>query len=1079
MLPLISNSPDKPIIIAADSVEEALAFLSQLFGEGVDKELASFRDRVLVFDKPGVLPRLGQGAQNFVPVVHNRETERELAPFVKSMHCIVIYPRNAANAEPDIVLRPLDYEPFRIALEEMKKGGDEISHLSIASGRSLTVLRRRLSNVPAIRTPDWAKDHNKAVSLVPFLFVGAWNSKNDTDKEGLLLLAGEQSYSRLEKDCQHLVQLNDPPMWSIGAYRGVISKIDLLHAIAGVITEEDLKRYFSIARMVLGEDDPALDVPESERWAAAIRGKVRDFSRVFREGISETLVLLAVHGNHLFKARLGMDIELEAAAVVHELLRAPLMTRVLEANDQDLPTYAEAVPYEFLSLIEKDLETKNPAVLGLLRPVDSGTFGIRPSRTGLLWALEVLAWNPATLQRTARILARLAMVEISDNWVNTPMNSLESIFRSWMPQTAANHEVRVSVLKSLVADFPTVAWGICMTQFGDRNDIGHHSYKPRWRPDGYGFGEPIPTLGPIRQFIRETIELALCWKEYTLGMLCELVARIHNLDETYQARVWTLVKVWAIEKASDTDKAALREAIRVTGLSRVATTRAKGNADAALTFAAAKQAYAALEPSDLLNKHAWLFREEWVRESYDEIHAKIEIDINKREERITSQRNEALREVFEQRGIPGIIELAERGNAAWRIGTLVASLVCLEASLEDLLRTALARILEQEGSHFKLQNLIAGALRCLDDPKREKILTGLVHGLSVDSAVRLFLLAPFCQRTWIFIDALGEDAKKHYWMEINPDWIKNSDDENNEAVLRLLNAQRPRAAFSMVHYRLDKVDTRMLFQILSDILKDGNDKPDQYELEEHYVEKAFAYITPSTELTIEQKARLEFAYIEALAHRWSYRKQQGIPNLERYIEMHPELFVQAVVCAYKRDDDETDPPELQVPPEDKKQMAQRSYRLLEGLKRIPGHNDLGTLETYQLTKWIKAVRDSCSQLARGEIGDICIGKLLSAAPVGNDGVWPCEPVRQVLEDLRSRSVMRGAHTGLYNSRGVSYRGEGGNPERGLAQQYRRWAEALQITHPYVSSELLMDMAKTYEAEAWQEDTESDLRRRLS
>lgn len=1078
MLTRLLKSPDKPIIVAADSVEEGLAFLSQLFSEGVENELASFRDRVLVFDKQGVLPRLGQGAQNFVPVVHNRETERELAPFVKSMHCIAIYPRNATNVEPDIILKPLDHEPFRLALEEMKKGDDEISKLSIESGRSLTILRRRLSNVPAIKTPDWAKDHNKAVSLIPFLFVGAWNSKNDTDKEGLLLLAGEQSYSKLEKDCQYLVQLNDPPMWSIGAQRGVISKIDLLHAISGAITEEDLRRYFSMARMVLGEDDPALDIPETERWAAAIRGKVRDFSKVFRDGISETLVLLAVHGNHLFKTRLGIDTELEAAAVVHDLLHAPLTTRVLEANDQDLPTYAEAVPYDFLSLIEEDLETENPAVLGLLRPANSGTLGLRPSRTGLLWALEVLAWNPATLKRTTRILARLALVEISDNWVNKPTNSLESIFRSWMPQTAANHEVRVNVLKSLAVEFPTVAWGICMAQFSNHNDIGHHSYKPRWRPDGYGFGEPVSTWGPILQFRNETIEMALCWKEYNLGMLRDLVARIHNLDETYQARVWNLVKVWATEKASDTEKAALREAIRVTAMSRVAATRAKSNSDAAVTFTAAKQAYAALEPTDLLNKHAWLFREEWVRESYDEIHAEIEIDFNKRDERINSQRNQALREVFEQRGIQGIIELAKGGNAAWRIGALAASLLPFESSLVDLLRAAILLIFEQEGSHFKLQNLIRGALRCLDDEKREKILTGLVHGLSEDSAVKLFLLAPFCRRTWNIIDHLGEHAQNKYWMEIDTNWIGNPEDENNEAVVRLLSAQRPRAAFSMVQYRLQKLDARMLFQILTDMLKDGHDKPGHDELEEHYIQKAFAHITLSAELTIEQKAGLEFGYIDALAHRWGLRNNQGIPNLERYIESHPEVFVQAIVCAYKRDDNEIDPPELQVPTENKKQMAQRSYRLLEGLKRIPGHNDLDILETYQLTKWIKAVRDSCAQLARGEIGDICIGKLLSAAPVGSDGVWPCEPVRQVLEDLRSKAVMRGVRTGRYNARGVSYRSEGGNPERGLAQEYRKWADAVQFTHTYVASELLIDMARMYETEASREDTASDLRRRL-
>ena len=152
------------------------------------------------------------------------------------------------------------------------------------------------------------------MSLVPFLFVGAWKSTNDTDRLGLSLLAGDRPYDELEKEIQSLAQLNDAPVWSIGTYRGVISKIDLLYAIQRVITPDDLKRYFSMARVVLGEDDPALDLNEDERWAASIHGKTREFSGAFREGISETLVLLAVHGGHLFKKRLGIDPEMAGIA---------------------------------------------------------------------------------------------------------------------------------------------------------------------------------------------------------------------------------------------------------------------------------------------------------------------------------------------------------------------------------------------------------------------------------------------------------------------------------------------------------------------------------------------------------------------------------------------------------------------------------------------------------------------------------------------------------------------------------------------------------------------------------------------
>jgi hypothetical protein len=159
-------------------------------------------------------------------------------------------------------------------------------------------------------------------------------------------------------------------------------------------------------------------------------------------------------------------------------------------------------------------------------------------------------------------------------------------------------------------------------------------------------------------------------------------------------------------------------------------------------------------------------------------------------------------------------------------------------------------------------------------------------------------------------------------------------------------------------------------------------------------------------------------------------------------------------------------------------MAERGYKLLEAIERIPGHNDLGELEAERLAKWIATVRQSCAELSRAEIADVCIGKVLSSAPVGKDGLWPCESVRDAMEDIQSEPMIRGARTGIYNSRGVHCRGEGGDQERELAEKYRKWGQALQVSHPFVASHLLMGLAKTYDQEASREDTEAGIRSRL-
>lgn len=1078
LLSRLSTPPEGPILIRADSTEEALAFLAQLFSERGSEELSSYRDRVLVFDEPGVLPRLMAGAQSIIPVASTREVERELAPYAKSIHSIVVYPRNAI-VEPAINLEPANYDAFNKALEEMGMNRDEISRFANVSGRSLTVLRRQLSAVPAMRTPEWAADHQTAASLMPFLFVGAWNSQNEADRVGLSLLAGGRSYDEIEKECQSLAQLNDAPIWSVGIYRGVISKIDLLYAIAGAVTPDDLSRYFSMARMVLGEDDPALDLNEDQRWAASIHGKTREFSGAFREGISETLVLLAVHGGNLFRGHLGVDTEIEAAHVVRDLLPTPLTTRTLEANDRDLPTYAEAAPDEFLSILERDLKSREPAVLGLLRPVNASVFGLHPSRTGLLWALEGLSWSPVTLPRAASILAALAQVEINDNWVNKPTNSLNCIFRAWMPQTAAQHEQRVGVVKKLAKNFAAVAWEICVAQFGNHHNVGDYSHKPRWRPDGYGFGEPFPTRGPTIEFMREMVEMALNWKDHSLGMLCDLVERMHGLTDADEARVWALIETWAKTKASDVDKATMREKIRVATMSRPMALRLKKNPKATNLAIAGKAAYAALEPSDLLNKLAWLFRDGWVAESADEIGDIENFDFHKRDDRIRSLRTEGLREVMAHRGLAGLLELSKRGNTSSVIGVLAASAVLSEQELLELLRLALAPILAGKEEVHSYKSLICGALRTLvDDDKLGEVLTSISIGLSEVDMARLFVLAPFTKSTWTLVDALGKEVQTGYWSEVVPEQVYSSDTENNEAIERLLKAGRPRAAFSCIRHRPSNLDAQVLYRLLSAMMQGGNDQHGHYMLEQYHVEEAFKHLNSSPTLTLDQKAGLEFAYIETLARPWDRGNNYGIPNLERYIEAHPEPFIQAIVWTYKRKDGATDPAEFQVLPERVEAMAKHGYRLLEAIERLPGHNDLGELETDRLAKWIATVRKSCAELDRADVADICIGKMLSSPVIGKDGVWPCESVRDVMEDIQSEIIMDSAHTGVYNARGAHFCGEGGDQERELADKYLKWSQALQVSHPFVASKLLMKLAKTYDREAGHNDTEATIRRRL-
>jgi len=196
----------------------------------------------------------------------------------------------------------------------------------------------------------------------------------------------------------------------------------------------------------------------------------------------------------LLGARLG-SVVTRVDRVVAAVLRDPSPRRWLAQHH--LRWLAEASPDTFLDAVEADLRQAEPTIFALLRPVTS-THG-RCERTELLWALELLAWEPRRFARVFAILARLSEVEISDNWANKPEASLGSLVRCWLPQTAASVAERVAAMGKFAATGSPVAWRLLLAQFPR---VGHASpnVRPRWREVPAGAGD-----GPLTTDVRTTM----------------------------------------------------------------------------------------------------------------------------------------------------------------------------------------------------------------------------------------------------------------------------------------------------------------------------------------------------------------------------------------------------------------------------------------------------------------------------------------------------------------------------------------------------------------------------------------------
>ena len=1051
----LERPPQQPFVVAADSEDEALAFVACLFEH--DEIPVAQRDLVALFTSPETLTKLATSSSPFIAIAGNDETQESLAALYERVHCIATCPRNAVHTEPDVALDLLGYSAFEEALVDMGLTRHEAQRRARESGRSPTILRRRLSPFPHIKTPRWASDTTLARNLIPMCLVGAWHVHKSADQEVLRTLADCEEYEDVERHVADLQQIEDCPVWSVGQHRGVTSKVDVLFAVAPLMTEQNINDFFTLAEYVLSESDPALELPETERWAAAFHGKVRDHSEALRHGICETLVLLSVHGDELFRTRLGIGVAGLVSNLVVRLLM-PLDEK-LQSQERDLPAFAEAAPDSFLEILEEDLKKDEPAVLSLLKPAASLPFA-HCSRTGLLWALECVAWNPDHLFRVCVLLADLSRTEINDNVVNKPGNSLASILRSWLPQTAASVDERIEVLKMLVVRFPTIGWQLCLGEITSAPRWADYNYRPRWRSDAASAGGRAPA-DDIYAFIRCAASVLLSWPNHDQTTLGDLVERIEALPEDQQSVIWRLIDDWTRSQNDEEAKAELRERIRSFALTR----RGPGNLQT--TIEKARLAYDKLRPHTLLTRHAWLFADRWIRESWDEI-GDEELDFQARQAKTDSLRQAAMGEIWAAHGLAGVLTMVEKGSDGYTVGRYAA--LCTTDAAE-VLRECLPRLTDLAAFDAFMQAFIGAHA----DFAESDLLLDVSRQVDREQSVRLWRCAPFQAKTWRMLDRVPAVVRDRYWRTVAPGgWGLLAEAECTEVVDKLLAAKRPKAAFAAMEHQWKKLETGCLRRLLMALTSGDTVSEGKFRIESSDVSDALEELGTRPGVTSQEMAQLEFAFIEALDH-----SEHGIPNLERWIADSPSFFVEVLSHCFKRRDGGDDRTEWQIEDPARRQvMASGAYSLLSQASRIPGTDANGAIDVEHLLRWLKEARELCAKVGRSEIGDLQIGELLSKAPPDEDGAWPCSAVCEALEMVASKDVAQGFVIGKQNARGAFIRsGEGGEQERELSAQYRRWAQQRRFDYPF-ASRVINNIADAYDDYAEHEDTRASLDKRL-
>ncbi|WP_159516921.1 hypothetical protein [Sunxiuqinia indica] len=1028
------------------------------FGQSTEIQSSSISESICFFIASAISVDNSTSEKFFTKalVVSNKEDLKEILSIHNEL--IIIYDSNENDAlnnfdaKSNLLIKPVTFEvkcrginipipKWESFTESLKSIGIERTKaeaLSRQCGRSFSVLKRILSNAPG--RVGW-NSGNDCMELIPIFLIQKFDDAVQGDKD-VIEKFSRCDYGIYKEKLKRWSVINDAPIYQVANHWRIVSSYDLMHVLAKYITEEHLRQFENVVFEMLGETDPALDLEPNMRYAAALFDKKRKFSSRLRDGISHSLLLLAVYGESS-----GINVNIDIQAWTDKIVRRLLSRNEIsfwQSVENKLVVLAEASPESFFTSFENSIK-KSPEIFTEL--FDDKEYSLfSPSyHTHILWALELLAWNPTYLSRVVIILAKLFKLDKGSALSNRPINSLRSIFLNWLPQTYADLKSRQEVIETLIMKEPEVAFELLKLLVPKTQDTGHYNQKPIYRM------RDLNNLVISRKEVYENsgfvqkklIELA----KNDASKWAEIIDFINNFyGERRLIMINTLTGIAEFEGEIDLLRDALREFIQRHEMYSNQKWALKGEE---LTLL--KDFFPSLVTTTI-DKYYWYFNVDYIEKSS---HHSLSHD--ERIELLESKRQDAVNAVFNEYGINGILELVSRTTKSWEIGYHLADV--MDNIDDDIFHL----FLSEEGKPY---SMTMGYINRKSDLKGsdwifEKLAFSLISR-STQKISEFFLSINPSSSLWNILNDQLPEVQDHYWQNIfkSPYGYRLRGDDLQLGIKTLNKYNRYLTSLKLIRYERKNIPPELIIEILEGIATGIHTEELKIDNGAWHISELFKRL--DKEAIDEKKMQLlEWYYLPILNGSHSDRP---IKYLFKYIENDPSFFAELISWIYIPENKNPKEEMVKIGKEDIASRAKNAHELIESWCILPGMNDSEEINSEYLLNWIYSAIGECKKRDREKRGFYEIGKLLGRLSVCCKH-WPHPELCEIIEKLDQEEINKGFVLGVINGKGTEAHirpVSNGSPERVTAQKYRNLSQGICHQFPIVSS-LLNEVASHYES----------------
>ena len=1035
---LTKRLEEKPSIIGvrASTKSEAIAFiLATMKANDLDAS-GRFISTTLIVDQEDGFRSISLSIQHALNLIVRFESTDPLGVATKNGHHVFV-PLGADDVfSQDLITLPaVDREALIEALVASGLSRSDASKYTKESGHDITILKKLLGFPPY--GVDWIKTQ-PIREIVPALLLGRWDESYPGDVELLEKLSG-MGYDEYKGLLGRWLHLPVSPLKRIGDTWRLTSPLDLWRSISAHLVDQDFQLLEECFVLAYHSGNPVL---ESQLDLPDYITKKRTYSDWVREGLVQSLILMSI-------PQVGVCLR-DPQSWVDRIIGG-LLSNASGATwisiDRELPLIAEASPQSFLQHVSISLSHQSPEIMDMFEEKPGFDDPIT-SHTGLLWALEELAWMPSYFRNACLLLYKLATLDPGGSLSNRPLNSLTEIFKAWHYQTLAPFAERVKVLREMLPKNVDVSWKLLKSLLPSfSSETAFLTHRMRWRM----FWEKAD----ISYTYQETFDMYSEVVDMLIGLCGGDETRFSDLIEAAPdctPRDRERILEWAQETVASTEH---KKGQAWHTLRRILNHHKQYpdaewvlNGDELSPF---EQLYIQLQPEDVQVRNVWLFNEDDHTQMIDPATA--------------IRRKTAVVELLRELGLERVLELRREVKCPRYLGEALAKVIEDEQDLQ-----CVWQCLEDDNPHIAfVHGFISQKLRCEGLSWMQTLVKELLEkGYSDKAVANVLVVARSGQELWQYIETLGEGVHREYWLRMYPIFNDLTNEGIVEGINKLLQYRRFSSALGISWPHSSHIPSEILVDILWKCSTEESQeqrRPRAYE-----ITAIFKELNMRTDIDVETHLKLETLYLPLFTRVGA---QVGVPYLEEELAINPESFIQLLKWLYKPKDEDRQRKEQEGLSEEQVQnAARRADQMLEAWTKIPGMREDNAIDAIELREWIDAARALAEECDRLEVADIRIGQLLAKYPEDSPN-WPARTIFQVIEDINTEQLKKGYSNGMFNKGGVTIRGafDGGGIERDRAEYFGELASSLMCDYPNVA-EIFQGLQDAYQALANRYDEEA-------